>query len=178
MSNSEENIGGASVMLQPCEHRFGYHFGQCARTSLVDPNGHALCDRPLTDSKGVPDGPKMSVPFMPEPFKEPPAELVDAKRERLVITHGTISADALIPLRFGFSLALIALREGKKVARTGWNGRGMWVALQTPDANSKMSLPYLYIEYPEGHPAYPNGSRVPWVASQMDLLACDWEVVD
>lgn len=53
----------------------------------------------------------------------------------------------------------------------------MWLALQVPDAHSKMTLPYIYIEYPVGHPAYQNGSRVPWLASQTDALAEDWMVL-
>lgn len=53
----------------------------------------------------------------------------------------------------------------------------MWLHMQTPDAHSKMTLPYIYIEYPNGHPAYPTGSRVPWLASQTDMLAEDWFVV-
>lgn len=76
-----------------------------------------------------------------------------------------------------FGGALAALRSGQKVCRAGWNGKGMWVALQVPDKHSKMTLPYIYIEYPDGHPAYPSGSRVPWLASQTDMLAEDWEVV-
>lgn len=75
---------------------------------------------------------------------------------------------------FDFGTALNLLRNGKSIYRTGWNGKGMWVLLQTPDANSKMTQPYLYIEYPVGHPAYPKGARVPWLASQTDLLATDW----
>lgn len=83
-----------------------------------------------------------------------------------------------------FCYALNALREGKKVARSGWNGKGMWLCLQVPDdirgafEFSKMTLPYIYIEYPVGHVAYPNGSRVPWLASQTDLLAEDWGIVN
>lgn len=77
----------------------------------------------------------------------------------------------------GFCYALNALKEGKRVARTGWNGKGMWLELQAPDENSKMTLPYIYIEYPVGHIAYPFGSRVPWLASQTDLLAEDWMIV-
>lgn len=73
-----------------------------------------------------------------------------------------------------FGQALVWLKKGKAVYRSGWNGKGMWLLLQTPDANSKMTLPYIYIEYPVGHPAYPNGSRVPWLASQTDILANDW----
>lgn len=78
---------------------------------------------------------------------------------------------------FDYGYALRALRAGQRVARTGWNGKGMWLRLQVPDVNSKMSLPYIYIEYPEGHAAYPNGSRVPWLASQTDMLADDWVVL-
>ena len=78
---------------------------------------------------------------------------------------------------FDYGYALRALRAGQQVARTGWNGKGMWLRLQVPDANSKMSLPYIYIEYPEGHATYPNGSRVPWFASQTDMLADDWVVL-
>lgn len=73
-----------------------------------------------------------------------------------------------------FGQALEWLKKGKAIYRTGWNGKGMWLLLQTPDANSKMTLPYIYIEYPKGHPAYPLGSRVPWLASQTDILANDW----
>jgi hypothetical protein len=76
-----------------------------------------------------------------------------------------------------FGWALAALKNGRRVARVGWNGRGMWLALQVPDEHSKMTLPYLYIEYPEGHAAYPNGCRVPWLASQTDMLATDWVVL-
>jgi hypothetical protein len=43
----------------------------------------------------------------------------------------------------------------------------MWIALQKPDANSKMTLPYIFM-----HTA--QGQRVPWLASQTDLLADDW----
>lgn len=73
-----------------------------------------------------------------------------------------------------FGEALSHLKAGASIARSGWNGKGMWLALQVPDAHSKMTLPYIYIEYPAGHVAYPHGSRVPWLASQTDLLAEDW----
>ena len=76
--------------------------------------------------------------------------------------------------QLNFGQALEALKNGRFVARAGWNGKGMWLLLQTPDANSKMTLPYVYIEYPVGHPAYPKGSRVPWLASQTDMLSEDW----
>jgi len=77
---------------------------------------------------------------------------------------------------FSFGLALMALKAGCRVARKGWNGKGMWIKLN-PGFSATMTLPYLYIEYPVGHIAYPQGSRVPWIASQTDMLAEDWEYV-
>jgi len=76
----------------------------------------------------------------------------------------------------GIGWAIKQMRNGSSVRRSGWNGKGMWLSMQIPDANSKMTLPYVYIEYPVGHPAYPQGSRVPWLASQTDLLSDDWEI--
>lgn len=73
-----------------------------------------------------------------------------------------------------FGQALDALKKGYRVCREGWNGKGMWLRLQKPDLHSKMTLPYIYIEYPVGHVAYPAGSKVPWLASQTDMLAEDW----
>jgi hypothetical protein len=69
-----------------------------------------------------------------------------------------------------FSQALAAVKAGGRIARSGWNAGGQWVALQVPDEHSKMGRPYLYIS-PVG------GGLVPWLASQTDLLADDWELV-
>lgn len=80
--------------------------------------------------------------------------------------------------RKDFGMALNDLRMGLRVAREGWNGKGMWLELQQPDAHSKMTLPYLYLNYPVGSTAYPGGARVPWLASQTDMLADDWVEVD
>lgn len=76
-----------------------------------------------------------------------------------------------------FGDALNCLKKGAKVARLGWNGKGLWLELQTPDANSKMTLPYVYINYPSDAKTTP-GARVPWIASQTDLLAEDWVLVE
>ena len=75
-----------------------------------------------------------------------------------------------------FGASLQELKRGNKVARSGWNGVGLWLELQTPDANSKMTLPYIYINYPDDAKTTP-GAKVPWLASQTDMLAEDWCVV-
>ena len=75
-----------------------------------------------------------------------------------------------------FSRALEAVKGGSKITRDGWNGKGLWLELQRPDEHSKMTLPYLYINYPADAINTP-GARVPWLASQTDLLAEDWVVI-
>lgn len=70
-----------------------------------------------------------------------------------------------------FGQAIEAMKDGKRVSRSGWNGKGMWIALQVPDAHSKMSLPYIYMRTVPG-------DLVPWLASQSDMLAEDWSVFE
>jgi hypothetical protein len=69
-----------------------------------------------------------------------------------------------------FGDAIVALKQGKRVSRTGWNGKGMWLELQVPDAHSKMTLPYVYMKTAQD-------DLVPWLASQTDVLAEDWGIV-
>lgn len=71
---------------------------------------------------------------------------------------------------FNFGIAVDRLKSGYLVTRSGWNGKGMWLALQVPDAHSKMSRPYIYMKTADG-------MLVPWVASQSDILADDWQTI-
>lgn len=75
-----------------------------------------------------------------------------------------------------FGLALEALKKGKKVSRAGWNGKGLWLELQRPDDQSRMTLPYIFMSCPDDAKTTP-GARVPWLASQTDMLADDWQVL-
>lgn len=85
--------------------------------------------------------------------------------------ENTAAGGVLTPPRnVGFEFALESLKAGFRWARAGWNGKGMWIELQTPDEHSKMGLPYLYMSTVDG-------KLVPWLASQTDLLAQDWELV-
>jgi len=80
---------------------------------------------------------------------------------------------------FDFGEAIKQLKQGKKLARSGWNGRGIFIELQRPDANSKMTSPYIYIDttgLQTDNPDAPK-SLVPWLASQTDILAEDWFIV-
>lgn len=69
-----------------------------------------------------------------------------------------------------FGWALRKLKSGHNVFRQNWNGKGMWLNIQRPDLNSKMSRPYIYMHTAD------NGT-VPWVASQSDILESDWAVL-
>lgn len=70
-----------------------------------------------------------------------------------------------------FGTALDALKDGRTVSRAGWNGLGQFLKLQEPDENSKMKRPYIYIMPVDESP-------VPWVASQTDMLADDWKILN
>lgn len=78
-----------------------------------------------------------------------------------------------------FGEAINHLKTGERVRRSGWNGKGIFIALQSPDANSKMTWPYLYIDstglQTKNEDAPKN--RVPWAPSQTDMLSEDWEVI-
>jgi hypothetical protein len=64
--------------------------------------------------------------------------------------------------------AVKQMHDRQRIRRAGWNGKGMWLELQVPDAHSKMSLPYVYMKTADD-------KLVPWLCSQSDLLATDWE---
>ena len=84
-----------------------------------------------------------------------------------------------------FAFALSWLRAGMKVTRAGWNGSGMFLFL-VPGSTFQVSRPPLLGIYPEGTTINyrphidmktADGEIVPWVASQSDLLATDWDVL-
>ena len=75
-----------------------------------------------------------------------------------------------MPQGYSFGWALERLQQGIKVSRLGWNGDSQFLELQTPDEHSKMTLPYIYITTVQG-------DRVPWLASQTDMLSEDWVAI-
>lgn len=78
-----------------------------------------------------------------------------------------------------FGQAIIALKAKEKVARKGWNGKGIFIKLQVPDKHSKMSHPYIFIDTTgliSDNPDAPR-SLVPWLANQTDMLAEDWVIL-
>lgn len=85
-----------------------------------------------------------------------------------------------------FGWALRQLRSGKKVSRSGWNGKGMFLFL-VPGSKFVVNRAPLLGIYPEGKRITyqphidmktAQDTVVPWLASQGDMLSDDWEVLD
>lgn len=81
--------------------------------------------------------------------------------------------------------AIVAMKNGAKVAREGWNGADMFCFL-VRGSTFKVNRPPLLGIYPDGTEIQyrphidmrtANGDIVPWVASQSDLLTEDWYTV-
>lgn len=81
------------------------------------------------------------------------------------------------PRRFSFSAALNKLKKGEKLQRKGWNGKNMyiilakdWYCFETAlnDENAKYSS-FIAMRTAQG-------DWVPWLASQTDILATDWQL--
>jgi len=71
-----------------------------------------------------------------------------------------------------FGKALQSIKAGNRVARAGWNGKGMWLryvpgGVVERDGETRPALPYVEM-------STVGGELVPWLASQTDLLAEDW----
>lgn len=69
-----------------------------------------------------------------------------------------------------FSEALFFIKQGLKIARKGWNNPNIWLELQRPDANSKMTMPYIYmVKY---------NNKFPCDLSCESFFAEDWMVIE
>lgn len=82
-----------------------------------------------------------------------------------------------------FGQALEALKHECYVQRAGWNGKGLRLGLVGKGGcfehgfSEVSTLPYIVIIYPQGAINTP-GAIVPWLASQTDMLAEDWRIVE
>jgi hypothetical protein len=85
-----------------------------------------------------------------------------------------------------FGQAIEALKDGKKVCREGWNGKGMFLYYVPANKYPYTTLIGKTIADEDGLVEYgayiamktAQGNVVPWLASQTDVLAEDWMVVE
>lgn len=97
--------------------------------------------------------------------------------------------------RMSFGDALVMLEAGKKVARAGWNGKGMWISLSGAPGGHLIAGSMFWSEHnakfaykqPGGHARVlpcitmktaTDEILMGWLASQTDMLAKDWQVVE
>lgn len=77
-----------------------------------------------------------------------------------------------------FGLALEAMKRGAKVARAGWNGKGMWLLLVNNWNGQIGTMPPNYGLLPWIGMKTADDKFVPWLASQTDMLANDWSITE
>ena len=106
--------------------------------------------------------------------------------------HDTAGKQNPTAPRFDFGTALRFLKEGKKLSRDGWNGKGQYIELATkinydtvkhPDyAKGSSTGPWVIAHRIPEHDAIAfvgtSGIQVGWLASQADMLSEDWHVVE
>lgn len=80
--------------------------------------------------------------------------------------------------QLSFGHALVAMKAGKRVARAGWNGKGMWLTRVTNwSAGFGVDLPEDFRCLPWIAMKTADNGMVPWLASQTDIEADDWCVI-
>lgn len=90
-----------------------------------------------------------------------------------------------------FGEAIEAMKAGKRVARAGWNGKGMWCIYNPGSKGETHKMSGLYKKYGidkceilphfDMYTVNSSGRRAMlpgWLASQSDMNATDWEIVD
>lgn len=84
---------------------------------------------------------------------------------------------------FGFGQAIAYVKQGKKIQRTGWNGKSQYVELATNISYTRADGTIVNAN----HDAIGNnalafvgtqGVQLGWLASQADMLAEDWKLVE
>lgn len=81
-----------------------------------------------------------------------------------------------------FGEALSAVKKGKMIARSGWNGKNMWVKLINPAdyliLGTVLTTPEIDTIRPWLGMRAADGSFGSWNPNNMDCLAEDWIIID
>lgn len=108
-----------------------------------------------------------------------------AKREFDAVTHPVYDMT--------FGMAVGAMKRGFKVARKGWNDKGMWLSIPLADGEREVPASKVWGSANEAY-AHQNGGTVKvmpyvtmknadgsivmgWLASQTDMLSEDWYLI-
>ena len=82
-----------------------------------------------------------------------------------------------------FGLAIEAAKMGKRIARAGWNGKNQYVELASCISYKNSAGEIVNVEHDAiGNKALAfvgtSGVQMGWLASQADMLADDWKIVE
>jgi hypothetical protein len=82
-----------------------------------------------------------------------------------------------------FGEAIEAIKQGKKAKRSGWNGKNQYIELATAISYKNASGEVINVEHENiGNKAIAfvgtSGVQMGWLASQADMLAEDWQIVN
>jgi len=82
-----------------------------------------------------------------------------------------------------FCWAIRQLKEGKKVQRKGWNGKGQYIELATSISYKNAKCEIINCNHDAiGNKAIAfvgtSGVQMGWLASQADMLAEDWQIAE
>ena len=83
---------------------------------------------------------------------------------------------------FDFGKAIQLLKKGKKLQRSGWNGKEQYIELATKISYENANKEIINAEHEAiGNKAIAfvgtSGVQLGWLASQADMLAEDWKLV-
>lgn len=95
------------------------------------------------------------------------------ERYRKINKHLT-SEFNMNPHNIGF--AVQALKSGKRVTRPGWNGKGMYLVYMPQTVNTGILPESGAVVLAHVVMKTVDGTYVPWLCSQTDLLATDWSI--
>lgn len=84
---------------------------------------------------------------------------------------------------FDFGQAIKYLKDGKRVQRQGWNGKNQYIELATNISYKNTNNETINAEHEAiGNKAIAfvgtSGVQIGWLASQADMLAEDWKIVE
>ena len=84
---------------------------------------------------------------------------------------------------FDFGIAIKLIKEGKKVQREGWNGKNQYIELATGISyknNDEEIVNVFHNDIESKAIAFvgTSGVQLGWLASQADMLAEDWKIVE
>lgn len=82
-----------------------------------------------------------------------------------------------------FGAAIEAVKNGKRIARSGWNGKNQYVELATSISYKNATGEVVNADHCSiGNKALAfvgtSGVQLGWLASQADMLANDWRIVE